>query len=217
LLIGGGSANDDLRFNVASNSSKMSVLINGSEAGQVSFGNGSGVPITYLAADGNGGNDLIKVDDDINLTAVLYGGSGNDILIGGDGNDYLIGEAGRDLLIGGYGKDTIYGSASDDILIGGTTAYDANTAALNAILTEWSSTASYSTRVANLTNASNGTYNLIANNSSGITRTVFDDSAQDTLYGEDGSDWFLGNTDADGGSANDIINKASGEIVTDID
>ena len=48
----------------------------------------------------------------------------------------------------------------------------------------------------------NGTYNLIAD---GTSKTVFDDSVQDILYGDDGYDWMLGNTDADGGSANDLI------------
>ena len=44
---------------------------------------------------------------------------------------------------------------------------------------------------------------------------MFDDSVQDILYGDEGSDWILGNTDADGGSANDLIYTA--EMITDID
>ena len=44
---------------------------------------------------------------------------------------------------------------------------------------------------------------------------MFDDSVQDKLYGDDGNDWVLGNSDADGGSVNDLV--YAGELFTDID
>ncbi len=44
---------------------------------------------------------------------------------------------------------------------------------------------------------------------------MFDDSVQDILYGDEGYDWLLANTDADGGSVNDLVYLA--ESVTDID
>jgi hypothetical protein len=232
LIVGGSAANDDIRYNVASDTSKLSVVINGAEAGQVSFGAGSGLTITRLAAFGNDGADFIKVATGISVTALLRGGNGNDTLTGGASSDILLGDAGddklygywgRDLMIGGTGKDLLYGNNDDDILIGGYTSYDNNIWALDLIMKEWTRTdldvtTSYSTRVSHLkgtlSGSLSGSVKLIAD---GASRTVFDDSVQDTLYGEDGKDWFLGNTDADGGSINDIISSVSGEIVTDID
>ena len=70
---------------------------------------------------------------------MLRGGNGNDMsCVGGRGDrQALSADLGRDLLIGGTGKDTIYGSGNDDILIGGTTSYDNNVVALDAIMKEW--------------------------------------------------------------------------------
>jgi Ca2+-binding RTX toxin-like protein len=92
---------------------------------------------------GGAGNDSLVGDARNNL---LNGGSGNDTLTGGNGNDILLGGSGNDvlsagparcLLVGGTGSDSLYGGSADDILVGGTTAYDTNSAALLAIMKEW--------------------------------------------------------------------------------
>jgi hypothetical protein len=123
----------------------------------------------------------------------VTGGSGNDILVGDAGNNVLKGGAGRDLLIGGLGADTLDGGADDDLLIGGVTAFDANTAALSAILAEWARTdLTYTQRVAHLRNGGglNGVNKL-------NDTTVGDDSAADMLTGGSGltggQDWFWAN------------------------
>jgi hypothetical protein len=128
----------------------------------------------------------------------VIAGSGNDtltgdaqdnVLIGGDGNDTLLGSDGRDLLIGARGIDSVRGGNGDDILIGGYTSYDAptqaNLAALNAIMQEWTSANSYSVRITNLKNGTglNGSSVLNSGN-------VFDDGVVDLLFGEAGTDWF---------------------------
>jgi endonuclease/exonuclease/phosphatase family metal-dependent hydrolase len=125
--------------------------------------------------DGGPGNDY------------LYGGPGNDILLGGDGNDLLCGGAGNDLLIGGRGNDALFGEAGDDILIGDTTAYDANRAALLAILAEWNTTQPIGVRISHLQNGGglNDPFHLTKGD------TVQDDGARDTLFSGPGSDWFL--------------------------
>jgi hypothetical protein len=88
---------------------------------------------------GNGGNTLVGND------------FGN-ILIGGTGADTIMGGSWRSILIGGGGQDHITGGATSggDILIGGTTSYDGDTVtnmtALMAILAEWQSSDSFSTR-----------------------------------------------------------------------
>jgi uncharacterized repeat protein (TIGR01451 family) len=132
----------------------------------------------------------------------LFGENGNDILVGGDGNDRLWGGIGNDLLIGGAGNDTLYGEGHDDIVVADSTTYDSNEVALMAILQEWSSSHSYSTRVNNIRNGggNNGGFTL----NSG---TVLDDGTPDTLWGNGGQDWFLA------GVKDKIRDKASSELV----
>jgi Ca2+-binding RTX toxin-like protein len=216
VAVGAGSGNDDVQFKKASDTSKMSVKINGAEVDQISFGAGSGIAITKLAGYGNNGSDTIRVTG-LSIPATLKGGNGPDILVGGDGDDAIQGDADRDIMIGGEGKDVIHGNSHDDILIGGSTVYDNNLAALDSILAEWTSNLSFTDRVNRLksTSASGAAYRLIANAANGWAKTVFDDEDQDTLYGDDGYDWMLANTDADGGSANDLIYSSSS--ITDID
>src|SRR5262249_30942192 len=123
----------------------------------------------------------------------LKGGAGASILLGGDGNDELNGGNGPSLLIGGRGADRLVGGNGDDILIGGTTAWDANTQALCAIMDEWTSSHDYATRVANLRGTgtgprANGSYFLTVG---GLSATVFDDREPDMLTGSSGIDWFF--------------------------
>ena len=79
-------------------------------------------------------------------------GSGNDILIGEAADTTLTDTGtGRNILIGGgAGGDSFVGDGND-ILVSGTTEYDsysgANLAALDAILAEWASSASYTYRI----------------------------------------------------------------------
>ncbi len=116
----------------------------------------------------------------------VFGESGNDVGVGGDGNDKLFGGSGRDVLIGGDGLDTLFGETHDDILVAGSTSHDEDDEALRAILAEWTSTHSYTTRVDNLRNGGgqNGIFTL-------DDTTVSDDGLKDTLYGDGGLDWFL--------------------------
>jgi len=65
----------------------------------------------------------------------------------------------------------------DDILIAGSTTFDESQDALSAILAEWTSSNSYSTRVNNLRSGggANGAFALNGT-------TVIDDGAADTLW-----------------------------------
>jgi Ca2+-binding RTX toxin-like protein len=145
--------------------------VTGGSAGDELIGN-SGANVLL----GNAGDDT------------LVGGGGNDILVGGAGNDNLIAGNGRSILIGGAGQDNLTGGNSDDILIGGTTAYDANTVALLAIMKEWKrATVSYADRIAHIRGTMGGGLNgpYFFNSS-----TVSDDGVADTLTGGAGLDWF---------------------------
>ena len=93
---------------------------------------------------------------------ILYGGAGSGTLTAaGSGDNILIGEGGdtkltdtgtgRNILIGGGpGGDTLFGGRND-ILVGGTTQYDSDSSAnksnLDAVLAEWTSSASYAQRI----------------------------------------------------------------------
>jgi Ca2+-binding RTX toxin-like protein len=150
----------------------------------------------WLKLDGGSGNDVLK------------SGSGPAMLLGGAGNDVLQGGAGRTVQIGGLGVDKLSGGDNDDLLIEGTTLYDANAAALLAILNEWASPASYATRVAHLKGTLGGGLNGANKLTSSTVRT---DTSIDTLTGRGGVDWYfakLANPYADV-----ITDRASGEVV----
>lgn len=92
---------------------------------------GSGADKFFLSIDLNGGNDVLKIGDDLpavkgaskNWGALVDGGTGNDKinggqlndqLAGGEGNDFVRGGGGDDILNGVNGNDTIYGEDGND-------------------------------------------------------------------------------------------------------
>ena len=145
-----------------------------------------------------------------NSNDYLSGRNGADVVVGDEGNDRLRGGRGRDILIGGRGRDDIRGGSGDDLLIDGFTSFDTNLEALNAISTEWNSGASYQTRINNLQTGVGP--DLVALKTTGPDATVFDDEERDTLKGDRGRDWFLGDNDVDR-----IRDKRRYEVFTDID
>ena len=137
----------------------------------------------------------------------LTGGGGADVLLGGAGNDLLQAGSGRALLVGGGEHwNSITGGGSDDILIGGCFSYynestgAINTAALSAIMAEWTRTdLNFSQRMFDLANGGglNGTSVLNAT-------TIADDSgAVESLFAGSGPDWFFV-------FANDLVNGQKG-------
>ena len=82
------------------------------------------------------------------------------------------------------------------MLIGGSTAYDANQAALIALSNEWASANPVATRITNLKNGT-GLNSPFALNAA----SILDDGTADVLASGSGgvgnSDWFLGNTAQD--------------------
>jgi len=196
----------------------ISVTVDGSPAGVFA-------PTGQIVVYGLDGGDTIRLEDarighhwlDISAPAVIFGGAGgdtidargssaNNVLVGGSGNDVLYGGSGRNLLIGGGGADMLYAGSGGDILIGGTTDYDTNLAALNAIMAEWSRTdLSYDQRITQLDGSMpgglNGAYVLSA-------ATVHDDGDSDEFVGGGGLDWYFASAD------DVVIHKKHNEIVT---
>jgi ELWxxDGT repeat protein len=193
LVVGGTTTNDNIQFAIPKKSTSIQVTINGVVQGLYT-------PTGRIIAFGQAGDDVITVSSGIALTAELFGGDGNDtltggggpnIIVGGNGNDTIQGGTGRNILIGGAGADKLTGGSNDDILVGGSTLYDANIAALGALLAEWIRTdQTYTQRVAYIDGASTGGLNGSTVLSAA---TVSDDAAIDTLAGKSGSDLFYAN------------------------
>jgi autotransporter-associated beta strand protein len=166
------------------------------------------------------GNDDVRVNHRIRLSAWLdggagndrlKGGSGNDVLLGGAGDDNLIGGAGGDLLVGGLGADLLVGSAGEDILIAGTTDIDTNVMALDAILAEWTrGGADYAGRVSHLKHGGGLNGGFVLNDT-----TVHDDGAVDRLTGSGDRDWFFANVDS--GFRDIVADARRNEFLEDID
>jgi hypothetical protein len=126
----------------------------------------------------------------------VTGSQGNNLIVGDGNANVLTGGTGRNVLIGGAGPDTLdaSGATSDNILIGGTTDFDTNLAALDAIFAEWTRTdLGFRDRFSDLTSGTNGAGATPLNQVNGqlilLTRkTVHADSSPDTLIGSNQTD-----------------------------
>jgi len=156
-----------------------------------------------MSSSGNNTITGTNADDHLNGGSgndTLTGGNGNDILVGGNGNDVLTGKLGNDLLIGGSGFDRLMGGSAsgntattgdENLLIGDSTIYDANNAALVAILGEWANASKTSAaRMTTLRSgvayggSTPGTAKLVAGT------TINNDAAVDQLFGTAAFTWF---------------------------
>jgi hypothetical protein len=194
---------------------EVRVLIDGADQSyQAEF---PAAALAHLIVRSGPGDNHIDVDNDVELPALLMGSFGNDDIQGGGGPTLIMASP------GGFGSVHLQSGSGGAILIGGTTNFDRNLPALDAILTEWARTdESYAQRVANL---SNTTVNGVDPNSMGQNggyflnaSTVHDDGDGNTLNGGSGQDWFFANLDGSGN--NGVLDKVSGmkgdEIVTHI-
>ena len=141
----------------------MALALSGITTANLTTTASSGSPSFTVVASAYTGVTNLTAAGSVNAT--LFGGpaNGSTLSASGSGNDVLIGGAGKatltdtgtghNILIGGPAADTITGNGND-ILISGTTNYGsdttANIAALDAILAEWSSNDSYSTRISKI-------------------------------------------------------------------
>jgi hypothetical protein len=111
-------------------------------------------------------------------------GSDSNVLVGGHGNDLLVGGSGRDLLVGGFGQDALATGSGQDILMKG----EGNAPALQAIMTEWTSSREFTLRVAEIQGSLGGVRNEM----------VLDDAL--AIHGEGATDLFfqgVGDTNTD--------------------
>jgi hemolysin type calcium-binding protein len=135
----------------------------------------------------------------------VTGSQGNDLIVGDANPNVLIGGTGRNMIIGGAGADTITGGGGDNILIGGTTLYDTNLIALDALFAEWTSTQSIGQRFQAIRNGISVGGQTYALNKT----TVLPDNAPDSLIGGAGINWFFVDSD-------DTINNGAGPGPSDL-
>jgi Ca2+-binding RTX toxin-like protein len=158
--------------------------------------------------NGNAGNDYISGD---NGNDVIFGGDGNDTIFGnegidaldgGDGNDYLDDQTIGNTLNGGSGNDTIIGGIGSQI--NGGTGYD------SLVLNYFGNTAKITLDSIGGGFGIDGTIiqNIEAFVLAGSNGNDFVDASaavyNNTIYGNDGDDTFLG------GSVNDYLYGGSG-------
>jgi Ca2+-binding RTX toxin-like protein len=76
---------------------------------------------TMIRVFGRGGNDVIALDEALGALprAMLFGGTGTNMMAGGSGADLLFGGNNTDLLLGSGGDDFLFGRSGDDMLAGG--------------------------------------------------------------------------------------------------
>jgi RTX calcium-binding nonapeptide repeat (4 copies)/PKD domain len=205
LVVGGTNGDDVISF-TQNSIGRIKAVLDGVLLGTFA-------PTGHIIAYGGGGNNTITVDPSITTSAILYGGSGKDVLQGGSGDDVLIGRrgndalfggAGRDILIGGVGADSMDGGTGEDILMGGSTAGSESFNFLAAITAEWSRTdVIFANRVKQLKGSLAGGLNGSNKLNDG---DVFEDANPDTMTGgSDSGDAFYTNT-----------TPGSGEVITDL-
>ncbi|MFO1004813.1 MAG: NF038122 family metalloprotease [Planctomycetaceae bacterium] len=206
ILVYGGDGHDKITLPT---SISLSAIVDGG-LGNDSIWGGNGADV-LRGGDGNdviyarGGSDIVyggKGNDTIIGDAkshLLFGEEGNDkitghgVLVGGAGTDTLVATGSRNVLIGGDGVDQLTAALGGDLLIGGTTNFDTNSSALQAILAEWSAAIAVNTRIAHLTGSLagglNGSFFLVSD--AVRPGTVHDDLAIDTFTNTFAQDWLF--------------------------
>jgi hypothetical protein len=209
LYVGGTTGNDTITVQLANASGYYAVNVNGT----TSFnGASSWKPTGHILVYGVQGNDTITLKSNsfgsVALPALLFGGvdgsntidasgsTANNVLVGGAGNSNVLYDgSGYNLLIGGPGTASLNTGGShgnqalgNDILIGADTTYDANTAALLAIMSEWGRTdISTAQKITDLTTvnapgSNNGAYVLLR--APNTPTTILDDGAVDSIFSD---------------------------------
>ena len=198
-LINGGSGNDTASYEHALGAVTVTLFNNTS-------GNGN--------SSGADGNDTLNSIENLTGSAFndfLTGNALANVLTGGDGHDTLRGNGGDDTILGGLGDDLLYGNAGNDYMDGGD-GYDrvgffsGATAGVHVDLNIQGVAQDTGQGLDTLVNIENA------------TGTAFND----TLIGNDDSNWLGGQSDAagtidtiSGNGGDDLIADGIGDHVLD--
>jgi hypothetical protein len=114
VLIQGTSDDDVVVVDLNAAGTMIEVSVNGAAASQFAVADTDRVRVRTGAGD-----DEVLVSEDVEVTANIRGGQGDDLLTGGSGDDVIRGRRGVDEIDGGDGDDKIYGGRDDDDIFGG--------------------------------------------------------------------------------------------------
>jgi len=202
------------------------ILIGGSNGGEGKQGNN-----VIIAGNGDNtiyGNDVTGAEGASGGNNLIVGGAGSDTIYGSfatihkkDGTPSTGGEGGQNLIVGGGGSDVIYASQAADgaegghgsILIGGTTTL--GQAALQAVLTEWTSSDTLALKVARIEGTQSGGAN--GTNYLQPGSTVVDDGSVDQIFGDtQGKPSWLFYQAEQQADQDDISRTKDGDTLTDL-
>ncbi|MCX5676357.1 MAG: PKD domain-containing protein [Planctomycetota bacterium] len=203
LFVGGEAGADNIDVGRGDVADTVAVWIGGQKIGEYALQDPSAGPLARIVIYGGAGNDNIRLRGNAPPIPVelyggagddkLAGGAGDDIIVGGSGDDLIWGGDGNDLLIGGTGTDKLFGGKGDDVLIGASFIGENVRADLRAIMAEWTRTdISYILKCLHLTyGADVGPVAGLNGNVVLDETTLIDDNVRDTVFGEQGQDYFL--------------------------
>ena len=144
LRVTGGPTTQSIELDPVKKTKDVEVFVNGDSLG--SYPPTGGI----VVHGGTKSGDSITIDKGITLPALLFAGGANAQIQGGGGPTVEVGDGGnrtqlkggtgRNVLIAGPGHALLEGTSNEDLIIAGTTDFDANEAALIAILNEWTTT-----------------------------------------------------------------------------
>jgi Ca2+-binding RTX toxin-like protein len=178
----GGTANDIFGFQTGGN---LSGTINGGGGNDTLDYSGYGGDVSVNLRLGTASQVQAGISNIQNVT----GSIGNDLIVGDGNTNMLKGGTGRSIIIGGDGGDQIIGGGGDNILIDGTTVWDANPIALQAIMQEWTNaTLGFDQRVNALRKGITVGGKTYALNTSTVSA---DSGTPDSLIGGGGQNWFF--------------------------
>ena len=108
MTVTGTQSADTVNVKKAKRSNDLEVIFNGESQGVFQADR----VIIY----GTGGNDVIRVGDNVMQPVEVFGGAGDDVIMAGKFDATLHGEAGNDKLFGGAGKNVLDGGDGNDLL-----------------------------------------------------------------------------------------------------
>ena len=203
LFVGGVAGADNIDVGRGDAAGTVAVWIGGQKVGEYALQDPSAGPLARIVIYGGAGNDNIRLRGNAPAIPVelyggpgddkLAGGAGDDIIVGGEGDDLIWGDDGNDLLIGGTGTDKLLGGKGDDVLVGASFIGENVRADLRAIMAEWTRTdIGYVLKCLHLTYGAD--VGPVAGLNGDVVldeTTLIDDNARDTVFGEQGQDYFL--------------------------
>lgn len=113
LSIIGSSDDDEVTVDLNTAGDAISVVINGAAATEFPL-----TDVERIRIHCRGGNDDVTVSEDVEVSAHIRGGKGDDSLTGGGGNDVIRGRLGDDVVDGGSGDDSVHGGRGNDDISG---------------------------------------------------------------------------------------------------